>query len=217
MQKSLRFNGCSLARGFTLIELLVVIAIIAVLTTLLIGGSRVLREKARSVQCMSDLKQTGQALTLYAGDHNGSLPQAYIPQSPWTWPFILRAEGYFPLKWGSSPLDVPSCASNPNYRKTYTYGMNDFLSFGVKFKMSQAKTPTKTMLIADSLCSSGSASNAYQVGVSTSYGRPAYVHGGVANFLFFDGHVEGLTSASIPVTPSRLDNPFWNPNVETIP
>ncbi len=56
--------------GFTLIELLVVIAIIAVLMALLMPSLRKARELARSAACLSNLRQAGAGLMLYASDYD---------------------------------------------------------------------------------------------------------------------------------------------------
>lgn len=66
-------------RAFTLIELLVVIAIIAVLIGILLPGLAEARRTAKSVACLSKLKQIGVGITLYFNDFRDTLPQAKGP------------------------------------------------------------------------------------------------------------------------------------------
>lgn len=61
-------------RGFTLVELLVTLAIIAVLAGLIFPVFGATRERARSAQCISNLRQVYGAIAMYSSDHEGLLP-----------------------------------------------------------------------------------------------------------------------------------------------
>lgn len=57
--------------GFTMIEILIVLAIISMMIALLMPALTSAKERAKMIQCASNLRQIGQALHIYAHDHDG--------------------------------------------------------------------------------------------------------------------------------------------------
>ncbi len=74
--------NASRRKAFTLIELLVVIAIIAILAAILFPVFAQARERARATACLSNLKQIGTGLIMYAQDYDESMPAAFALAPP---------------------------------------------------------------------------------------------------------------------------------------
>jgi prepilin-type N-terminal cleavage/methylation domain-containing protein len=71
------------SRGFSLIELLVVIGILAVLLGLIIAAVAHARAKARSMQCLENLRQLTLGLHMYASENGDRFPDPQAAQTSW--------------------------------------------------------------------------------------------------------------------------------------
>jgi prepilin-type N-terminal cleavage/methylation domain-containing protein len=78
--------------GFTLIELLVVIAIIAILAAILFPVFAQAREKARAISCLSNTKQMGTAVLMYAEDYDEGV-------TPWLNEYNNVGANYYQDMW----------------------------------------------------------------------------------------------------------------------
>ena len=157
-------------QGFTLVELLVVIAIMAVLAALLLPVLANSKEKARSAQCVNNLRQWGLAFQMYADDHDDFLPRR--GQGVQMLAQINRPEDWFnalPPYFGLSSFQemisnnvtpaahtqsVFICPTADDPRGTYflPYGMNMNLcpwNLPVATKFSEVVQPSYVVAMAD--------------------------------------------------------------------
>jgi len=106
MQRGSTTSQGMLRRGFTLIELLVVIAIIAILAAILFPVFAQAREKARSISCVSNLKQLATGVNMYTQDYDETYPMAV--RNDWTesWPVLVQPY--------VKSYDLFRCPSDPN-------------------------------------------------------------------------------------------------------
>jgi len=87
--------------AFTLIELLVVIAIIAILAAILFPVFAQARDKARQTADLSNLKQIGLAIQMYAQDYDETM----APAEGWR-PEVQADPGQF-VTWMALVLPTP--------------------------------------------------------------------------------------------------------------
>jgi prepilin-type processing-associated H-X9-DG protein/prepilin-type N-terminal cleavage/methylation domain-containing protein len=115
--------------GFTIIELLVVVAIIAILAGMLLPALQWARESARSVNCVSNLKQLALAWQYYANANDGHCCPTYVEVAGYgagnyAWDFLIPTAT--PENWSYGLLGkyikdgrINSC---PSYRPSTTWG-----------------------------------------------------------------------------------------------
>lgn len=200
--------------GFTLIELLTVIAIIGILAAIMIPTVGAVRAKARSVQCISNLRQLHTAVLLYAGDNKGEFPYRRIPGTSdmyWKWhrliyPYIA------PSGTGATVNDYPNkgngslyiCPVDPNpYYKQLSYGINNVLQ---DTRIDQFRQ--NPIIIADSITPEPATTQRLINSADpepTMAGQFAYRHSNAANAVRFDGSV-----VSSKLFPTQAEEPqFW--------
>ena len=89
--------------GFTLIEVFLIVAISIMIMGIVYASAGNTREKARRSQCISNLRQIGQALTMYRQDYGGSDAPGWPGQMGLP-PDLLILRNYMCAK-----LSNPSC------------------------------------------------------------------------------------------------------------
>lgn len=222
-------------RAFTLIELLTVIAIIGILAAIIFPVTGMVRAKARSSQCVSNLRQLGVATVLFAADNRDEVPYAnYYSEVDTRWADKLAS--YVNVKFLSSstlnagsflPVDPFRCPSSnylakpgnkSSYGKNYNInsekgGSNYPSSRRTDYRFSEIDTPSRYYYLADAI--KGSGENA-SWGIGTQANNLPSSKQGIelrhsdrGNILFMDFHVESLSASRIPVV--SYGGPPWCP------
>ncbi len=216
--------------GFTLIELLVVIAIIAILAAILFPVFARAREQARKTTCLSNCKQIGTAMMMYAQDYDEQYPLPILWYAPagevsgwtrtWTgFDFDLRPweDALYAYVKAMAVFACPARPKDgtedrywpPKWKHAVGYAMYQD-SGRNNFSMSAYASPADGVLIVES---TGGTIN-MDVTNLLWYGGyiPEYVsakHGGMSNYIFADGHAKAhkLKQTIVP----KLK---WNPSEE---
>jgi prepilin-type N-terminal cleavage/methylation domain-containing protein/prepilin-type processing-associated H-X9-DG protein len=211
--------------GFTLIELLVVVAIIGILAALLFPAIGGMISRGHTAKCAANLKQISVALNQAIAEGNMQIP--FSSASPaesysggWEFWFATLApylgvptnitEGAI---WnGKRPPGVYACpaskakifnAANQATDYGYNIELHSLLADGTRRadRMSKIPEPSKILILADTQRFSDPSRVARRdlapyVATDTSNGMGTR-HGGRANVLFLDGHVEQIQPAKL--------------------
>ena len=214
-------------KEFTLIELLVVIAIIAILAAMLMPALSQAREKAKSMRCLSNLKQIVTASKMYADNHDGYYLRAsnnYLNLTSVCWGNVLKLMNYLPNKHvfrcdsgaAEAQVDDSSFGIGLNYR---TFGLNDtsYTKHRKETEISRFKNNSKLVMYMDvpyavnKYCpgySGHARSGIFELtgGVNTTtYYTISIRHSNSSNVAFFDGHCGSLRY------PEINQKKYWHP------
>jgi prepilin-type N-terminal cleavage/methylation domain-containing protein len=105
-------------RAFTLIELLVVIAIIAILAAMLLPALAKAKATAKKAQCLSNLRQMGLSLLMYAEDHQNFIPRA-VGSVNGAWWRVLALNLGGKVGTDFTKIKVLTCPAYPNPDSRY--------------------------------------------------------------------------------------------------
>lgn len=227
------------SKGFTLIELLVVVAIIAVLMAILLPALNRAREQAKAVTCASNVRQMATGFQGYSTEWGGYMPTCdYLrnasssPQYGHMW--LTVAAPYMGIPKSNAiwvnVAKITTCPASTRasgqIRRDYTLNMQMMHFNGPNKGYSAAKitsfdNPSRAVCLFDA-------------GQKPNYGEPyssyakseiqdfsiggygpasnyyfAEMHMGMANVMFYDGHVEAARFQQISAAPFSWVAPWF--------
>lgn len=119
-------------RGFTLVELLVVIGIIGLLISILLPSLSRAREFAKRAKCLSNVRQVGIAMTVYANQNNQKLPMHHGGGS-WLWDIPIETRDMLVRDGGIRDILYCPSAEDRNVDDLWTYAPGSYAVTGYFF------------------------------------------------------------------------------------
>jgi prepilin-type processing-associated H-X9-DG protein len=212
-------------RAFTLIELLVIIVILVMLAALLLPALSRAKESARSTQCLSQMRQLGLAVRLYAEDNEDEFPRSQhsaFSHGQLTWGRAVAPQlGFTTMTWTNLLPGVYHCAGD---RRTasWSYGLNVYFELGPDDdyegkpqtwrRVVSVPNPSGTLLLAENASSADHIMPNFWTASSDAVDVASRRHKQRSDYTFVDGHVELLQLESTYAPQSQVD--LWNPSVE---
>lgn len=216
------FPGPGDGAGFTLIELLVVIGIIAVLAGLVLPALSRAKQKARSIQCLNQMRQLGLGVRLHASDNEDAFPRSQhsaFANGELPWERAIAPElGSSTTTWSTLLNGVYHC---PADRRTtpWSYGLNVYFELGPDDdypgkpqswrNYHSVPRPSATVLFSENQSGVDHIMPNFWSGPQDAVDVPTRRHLGRASYAFVDGHAESLDFVRIYDTERKVD--CWNP------
>ena len=203
--------------AFTLIELLVVITIIAILASIAFPVFNTVTERANQTKDLSNIRQIGVAMKLFAADHSGSFPVTKDPDGTGApdittanqafrtlFPNYLTTEDIFTVKGSAYTKNgadnkIDQNPTGGNYTDTLKAGENSYAYILNLNETSNAAFP----LIADGFSDPVANPPQYATDKTLKGGVWAAKRGIVLNC---DGSASNLVCDSTILTPTRISS-----------